>query len=59
MRLGREQAVEMSPSSEKKLKQKANEIFKNIFNEIFLANCGNPIDFDQTKEAFQKHMGHG
>ena len=24
---------------------------------IFLSNCGNPINFDQTSIAFKKHMG--
>ena len=38
-------------------KFKAREIFQNIFQNIFLSNCGNPISFEQTKLAFQKHMG--
>lgn len=37
---------------EEELKQRANQIFKNIFHEMFLTNCGNPIDFAQTCEAF-------
>ena len=58
--IGREEEAvlaEVDPEQEKQFKQKANTIFKNIFQEVFLTNCGNPIDFDQTKEAFQKHMG--
>ena len=38
-------------------RQKANEVFKNIFMEIFLSNCGNPINFDQTAFAFNNYMG--
>ena len=34
-------------------KQRAREIFQNIFQNIFLSNCGNPISFEQTKLAFQ------
>ena len=30
-------------------KERASEIFQNIFSEIFLANCGNPVDFETTK----------
>ena len=33
------------------------EIFQNIFQDIFLSNCGNPINFEQTETAFKKHMG--
>lgn len=38
-------------------KKRSQEIFKNIFQEVFLSNCGNPITFEQTSKAFQKHMG--
>lgn len=38
-------------------KQRTLEIFHNIFQDIFLSNCGNPINFEQTKIAFKKHMG--
>ena len=39
------------------MKERASEIFQNIFSDLFLANCGNPVDLDQTKEAFQQAMG--
>ena len=39
------------------MKERASEIFQNIFSDIFLANCGNPVDLDQTKTAFQQAMG--
>ena len=51
------QTPDKQPDQDNKLKQRANAIFKNIFQEIFLSNCSNPIDFEQMKEAFQKHMG--
>ena len=38
-------------------KQRANEIFQNIFEEAFLTNNGNPISIEMTKEGFKKHMG--
>ena len=38
-------------------KQRANEIFQNIFEEAFLTNNGNPISVEMTKEGFKKHMG--
>ena len=28
------------------MKERASEIFQNIFSDIFLANCGNPVDLD-------------
>jgi len=34
------------PDQEIQLKLRANEIFKNIFQEVFITNCGNPIDFE-------------
>ena len=39
------------------MRQRSNQIFKNIFKEVFLSNCGNAIDFEQVREAFKKHMG--
>ena len=38
-------------------KQRANEIFQNIFEEAFLTNNGNPISVEMTKEGFKRHMG--
>jgi hypothetical protein len=29
-------------------KQRVNEIFRNIFESMFLSNCGNPVTFEQT-----------
>lgn len=37
-------------------KERASEIFQNIFSEIFLANCGNPVDFETTKTEINKKM---
>ena len=37
-------------------RQRASDIFQNIFSEIFLANCGNPIDFNMTKMEIEKQM---
>ena len=42
---------------DQKMKQRSNQIFKNIFQEVFLANCGNSIDFEQVSYAFRKHLG--
>ena len=38
-------------------KQRANEIFQNVFEEVFLTNNGNPISVEMTKEGFKRHMG--
>ena len=43
--------------AEKQNKQRANEIFQNIFEEAFLTNNGNPISVEMTKEGFKRHMG--
>ena len=48
-KIKRDQLREVYSEGERK---KANEVFKNIFMEIFLSNCGNPINFDQTAFAF-------
>ena len=37
-------------------KERAGEIFQNVFKEMFLANCGNPIDFEIVKTEMQKMM---
>ena len=39
------------PDKDTKMKEHSNQIFKNIFAEVFLSNCGNPIDFDQVRWA--------
>ena len=42
---------------DKEMKERASEIFQNIFSDLFLANCGNPVDIEQTKAGFQTVMG--
>ena len=37
-------------------KERASEIFQNIFSQIFLANCGNPIDVNLARSEITKHM---
>ena len=37
-------------------KERATEIFNNIFSEIYLAMTGNPIDFETTMQAIEKEM---
>ena len=37
-------------------KERAGEIFQNIFSEIYLANCGNPVDYETTKTEIEKKM---
>ena len=49
--------VELSPGDQDALnRERASEIFQNIFSEIFLANCGNPVDFETTKSEIEKKM---
>ena len=50
-------SIAVAPDGDQGQKKRVNDIFQNIFQEIFLSNCGNPIDLEQTKQAFQKHMG--
>ena len=38
------------------IKERASEIFQNVFKEIFLANCGNPVDFETVKTEIVKSM---
>ena len=38
-------------------KERAKEIFSNIFQGVFLSTNGNPITLEQTKQAFRQHMG--
>ena len=47
----------MQTNQLEKQKCRVKEIFQNIFQEVFLTNCGNPINIEQTLQAFQKHMG--
>ena len=37
-------------------KERATEIFNNIFSEIYLAMTGNPIDFETTIQAIEREM---
>ena len=37
-------------------KERATEIFNNIFSEIYLAMTGNPIDFETTMQSIEKEM---
>ena len=42
----------MQANQLEKQKCRVKEIFQNIFQEVFLTNCGNPINLEQTKQAF-------
>ena len=42
--------------SEQQDRERGIQIFQNIFSEIFLANCGNPLDFQTTKQKIEKKM---
>ena len=46
----------MVEQNEALIRERASEIFQNIFSEIFLANCGNPVDFETTKSEIEKQM---
>ena len=49
--------VELSDADRQALhRERASEIFQNIFSEIFLANCGNPVDFLTAKSEIEKKM---
>ena len=49
--------VELSPADQQSLnRERAGEIFQNIFSEIFLANCGNAVDQETTKSEIEKKM---
>ena len=37
--------------------ERARQIFDNVFEEVFVSNCGNPLSLEQVKTAFQKQLG--
>ena len=38
------------------VKERASEIFQNVFSEMFLANCGNPVEYDMVKSEIESMM---
>ena len=36
---------------------RSRQIFDNVFEEVFVSNCGNPLSLEQVKTAFQMKLG--
>lgn len=45
-----------TPDAHQQNKERASEIFQNIFSEIYLGSCNNPIEFDVIKAEIESHM---
>ena len=44
-------------SSEESHEDRARQIFDNVFEEVFVSNCGNALSQEQVKKAFKMKLG--